>query len=291
MDKILLWQALVLGAIQGVSELFPISSLAQLVLVPALLGWHDVNVHGDDYLAFSVALHLATAAALGIYFWSDWRKVLAALVGSVRRGKLIYDRESKFAWLLVVGTIVVGAVGLLAKKRVELLVDIAHVKWVAGLLILNGGIMILGDLMKRRSIARAQSGAVLKQAEDMSLPAGTLIGASQSLAYLPGISRSGVTIIGGLLAGLSYEEASRYSFMLAAPVILLAGVAEIPKFLEIRAPLELEKTLLAALVAGAMAYLSVKFLMRYFRHNQLWPFGCFCIVFGGYALLVFTGHI
>jgi undecaprenyl-diphosphatase len=290
MDKIHLWQALVLGAIQGVSELFPISSLAQLVLIPALLGW-DVNVRGSDYLAFSVALHLATAGALGIYFWSDWRKVLAALAGSVRRRKLIYDRESKFAWLLVMGTIVVAAVGLLAKKKVELLVDKDHVTLVAVLLIINGGIMILGDLIKKRSIARAQSGNALKQAEDMSLPAGTLIGASQSLAYLPGISRSGVTIIGGLLAGLSYEEASRFAFMLAAPVIALAGVAEIPKFLKIRSPLELEKTLLAAIVAGVMAYVSVKFLMRYFRHNQLWPFGCFCIAFGGYAWLVFTGHL
>jgi undecaprenyl-diphosphatase len=282
-----LLQALILGGIQGISELFPVSSLAQGILIPALLGW-TLNRDGGDFLAFLVALHLATATALVIFFWSDWRKVLLAFAGSASRGKLIYDRESKFAWLLVVGTLVVGVVGLAAKKHVEALMNDAHVGWVAALLVINGGVMIAGDLVKKRSLARATGGVGLKQSEDMSMPAGTLVGASQSFALLPGISRSGVSIIGGLLAGLSYEEACRFSFMLATPVIALAGLATIPKLIKEKAPIELGHTLLAAVFAGVMAYLSVKFLMRYFRHNRLWPFGCFCVVFGTYCLFIFS---
>src|SRR5271169_5423173 len=107
----LLWQALLLGVIQGVSELFPVSSLAQTILLPALLGW-QINQEGSDFLSFVVALHLATAVALLIFFWKDWREVIQAYLGSLKRGKLVYDDKSKFAWLLVAGTVVVGAIGL-----------------------------------------------------------------------------------------------------------------------------------------------------------------------------------
>jgi len=289
MQHIALWQALILGGIQGVSELFPISSLAQGILIPALLGW-SLNQKGDDFLAFMVALHFATAIALLIYFWADWRKVLLAYVGSVRRGKLVYDRESKFAWLLVAGTVVVAAIAFVADKKhlVEKLMDADHVTLVAKLLVINGGVMIVGDLLKKQSVRRSQRGAGLKAAEDLSIPAGTLVGATQSLALLPGISRSGVSIIGGLLAGLSYEEACRFSFMLATPVITLAALAKLPPLIKDKAHFDLLNTGLGAVFAGITAYLSVRFLMRYFRHNQLWPFGCFCIAFGVYSLFIFA---
>jgi undecaprenyl-diphosphatase len=271
-----LWQALILGIIQGVGELFPVSSLAQTILLPALLRW-QIDQKGSDFLAFVVALHLATAVALVIYFWKDWLVVCRAFVGGLQRGKPIYDADSKFAWLLIAGTVVVGAIGAAFEKRFRVFFDNPDFYWlVAAILIVNGVFMIVGDLVKRR--AKTQN----RRADEMTLIEGAAVGAMQTFALFPGISRSGVTIVGGLLAGLSYEEASRFSFMLATPVIGLAALLKVPSLLKDHNALQL--AIPSALLAGVTAYLSVAFLMRYFRHNRLSPFGYYCIVFGGIAM-------
>jgi undecaprenyl-diphosphatase len=276
----LLWQAIFLGIIQGVGELFPVSSLAQTILLPALLGW-NIDEKGGDFLAFVVALHLATAVALLIYFRQDWRRVLFAYAGSLRHGKLVYDEESKFAWLLVAGTLVVGAIGVAFEKRFRVFFDDPHYYWlVAAILILNGLGMLVGDFLKKRESSRQ------KKAEEMTFSQGTLVGAAQTLALFPGISRSGVTIVAGLLAGLSYESASRFAFMLATPVIGLAALLKVPSLLKPSARHELGLAVPAALVAGVTAYLSVAFLMRYFKNHRLSPFGYYCIVFGGIAMAI-----
>jgi undecaprenyl-diphosphatase len=291
----LLWQALILGLIQGVGELFPVSSLAQTILLPAVLGW-QIDQQGSDFLAFVVALHLATAIALVIYFWQDWRKVLLALIGSAGRGKLVYDSASKLAWLLAAGTIVVGVVGAAFEKRFRHFFDDPRYYWVvAVILILNGVLMLLGDYLKHRSSRREGSDSTdpssmaapqRKDVEEMSFPQGAAVGAAQTLALFPGISRSGVTIVAGLLAGLSYEAASRFSFMLATPVIGLAALLKVPALLKPEARHQLELAGPAALVAGVTAYLSVAFLMRYFKHHRLSPFGYYCIVSGAAALFL-----
>jgi undecaprenyl-diphosphatase len=285
-------QALFLGALQGVSELFPVSSLAQTILLPALLGWDLGNRERPEFLAFVVALHLATAVALVIYFWKDWEKVIGGLVGSAKRGKLIYDEPSKFAWLLISGTIVVGAVGLVFEKKLRLLFEDPKKAWiVAGVLVVNGFLMIGADVLKRRAAKREQEGAAdtageNRNAEDLTLIEGASIGATQTLALIPGISRSGVTIAAGLLAGLTYEQASRFSFMLATPVIGLAAILKVPELFKPENRDMLGITAMSALVAGICAYLSTRFLMRYFRHNNLAPFGWFCIVWGIFALVM-----
>ncbi|HUB24047.1 MAG TPA: undecaprenyl-diphosphate phosphatase [Tepidisphaeraceae bacterium] len=277
-----LWQALILGIIQGVGELFPVSSLAQTILLPALLRW-QIDQKGSDFLAFVVALHLATAVALVLYFWKDWLAVCRAFVGGLRRGKPIYDADSKFAWLLIAGTVVVGGVGAAFEKRFRMFFDNPDYYWlVAAILIVNGVFMIIGDLVKRR--AQQQN----RRADEMTLIEGAAVGAMQTFALFPGISRSGVTIVGGLLAGLSYEEASRFSFMLATPVIGLAALLKVPSLL--KDPRALHLAIPSAVLAGVTAYLSVAFLMRYFRHNRLSPFGYYCIVFGGIAMGVLLGR-
>ena len=311
-----LWHALFLGGLQGVAELFPISSLAQTILIPALLKWNDVNRTGDDYLAFVVALHLATAVALVVYFWKEWRRVLLSYAGSVTHGRLVYDRDSKFAWLLVAGTVVVGVAGLAGEKYIRKLFDDPSRAWVVGgILAVNGLVMLAGDFVKRRAarahpgtdpehlspadqhaaadramhaaliggpVAPAAVGRGPKRAEDLTFPQATAVGAAQTLALVPGISRSGVTIIGGLWAGLTYEEATRFAFMLATPVIFAASILKVPKLLR-----EGHQTVMLAvygsLVAFVAAYLSTRFLMRYFHTGRLAPFGYFCIAFGGFA--------
>ncbi|MGD0464154.1 MAG: undecaprenyl-diphosphate phosphatase [Tepidisphaeraceae bacterium] len=276
-----MWQALILGALQGITELFPVSSLAQTILWPALLGWNlgPNERERPDFLAFLVALHLATAIALFIYFWKDWRVVIAAFIGSAKRGRLIYDEPSKFAWLLVAGTIVVGLMGLVFEKKLRLLFEDPSKTWiVAVVLVVNGFGMLLADVVKRRLTRSTpeQRG----KAEDLTLIEGASIGATQTLALVPGVSRAGVTIAAGLLAGLSYEQAGRFSFMLATPVIGLAAILKVPTLFKPEARAMLQMTAASALVAGICAYLSTRFLMRYFRSHRLGPFGWYCIVFG-----------
>jgi undecaprenyl-diphosphatase len=289
-----LTQGLILGALQGISELFPVSSLAQTILLAALLGW-DLQFANSDFLSFLVALHLATAIALLIYFWNDWKRVLAAYAGSIKRGKLVYDQASKFAWLLVAGTIIVGLIGLGFERRLRELFDQRRYAWiVAAVLIANGVGMLAADFVKRRLSAAepgpkgddptVDSPSQKRHAEDLTFIEGAAIGATQALALVPGISRSGVTIASGLLAGLSYEQASRFSFMLATYVIGLAAVLKVPSLLHHEARGILWVTIPSALLAGVTAYLSTRFLMKYFRHHRLAPFAWYCIVFGAYAL-------
>jgi undecaprenyl-diphosphatase len=300
-----LWQGLLLGVIQGVSELFPVSSLAQVILIPRLLHW-QFQRDEQDFLSFVVALHLATAVALLIYFWRDWLIVFRAYLGSLQRRKLVYNEASKFAWLLVAGTIIVGLIGLAAEKKLRTLFERPNYAWmVAVILIVNGGVMLLGDYLKRRSETPSfepdseapgsppesdPAGVavkVRKTAAQLTFLEGTLVGGAQTLALLPGISRSGVTIVGGLLAGLSYEQASRFSFMLATPVIGLAALLKLP---QLRHSDMLGLTVESSLLAGVAAYLSVAFLMRYFKHNRLAPFGYYCVAFGTLALILLRMH-
>jgi undecaprenyl-diphosphatase len=280
-----LLQALILGALQGFSELFPISSLAQTILLPALLKWDMSNRENPDFLAFVVLLHLATAIALLIYFWKDWRVVFLAWIGSAKRGQLVYDEQSKFAWLLVAGTVVVAAVGFAFEKKLRKLFEDPKYLWVvAAVLVLNGVMMILADLVKQRATKTHNSNSQRKKAYELTFIEGAAVGATQSLALVPGISRSGVTIVAGLLAGLSYEEAGRFSFMLATPIIGLAALLKVPTLLHLQARHMLNVGIPSAILSGLTAYFSTKFLMRYFQHNRLSPFGAFCIIWGLFAL-------
>jgi|SRR5580658_2866830 undecaprenyl-diphosphatase len=280
-----IWQALLLGLIQGVAELFPVSSLGQTILIVNLFKWET----GNDFLAFLVALHLATAVALLIYFWADWGVVFRAYAGSLRQRKLVYDGPSKFAWLLVAGTIVVGAVGVLFEKHLRTFFENPRYAWiVAAILVLNGLLMLFADMVKKRTATPTPEQG--KRTEDMTLPEGAAVGAAQTLALFPGVSRSGAAIVGGLLAGLTYEEASRFAFMLATPVIGLAAIRELPTLLGHEARPILVPAIAGAVVAGIAAYLSVSFLMKYFRHHRLAPFAYYCIAFGLVSLILLYPH-
>lgn len=289
MHHLTLWQGILLGILQGFSELFPISSLGQIIVLKALLHWH-FNAHNKHFLSFVVALHLATAIALVIYFWKDWKIILLAYVGSIKRRRFVYDRASKFAWLLVAGTLVVGAVGFVFKKKFTLFFDDSRYYWLVALfLIINGGVMFLGDYLKKRAV-KAAAAKQQKQAEDLTFPAATLVGATQTFALFPGISRSGVAIVGGILAGLSYEEACRFAFMLATPVIGAAGLLKLPALFKPEARAILDITIPAAIAAGITAYLSIKFLMKYFETRRLTPFAIYCVVIGAIAMFVLLKH-
>lgn len=275
-----------LAVLQGVSELFPISSLGHTVLIPALLHW-PVDESSESFLAFVVVLHLGTALALLTFYRAEWVRIVKALVGSIVRGRLSGARDEHLGWLLVVGTIPVGILGVLFQTSVRTL--FASPIPVAIFLIVNAGVMFAGEALRRRQHARAERSS--KPIERVTWAEGIGVGVAQSLALLPGISRSGSSIVAGLLVDLDHEAAANYSFLLATPVILLASLLEVPALFKPGVTIGPVEAVAGCVVAGITAYASVAFLTRYFQHNDLRPFGWYCLLAGVACLLLFSTKV
>jgi undecaprenyl-diphosphatase len=316
------FEASAIGLLQGVSELFPVSSLGHSVLIPAIIGgsWRrdlSVNAPESPYLAFIVGLHVATAAALILYFWRDWVRIVTGLCTSIRYRRLHTPNE-RLAWLLILATIPVGVAGLLLEHIFR--TTLARPTPTAVFLIVNGLVLLGAERLRRGTAeqiaAPPQSGAepsgdapagrhaataATRQRVSQADPPATtsdarlaglrvrdavVIGAAQIAALAPGISRFGTTMATGLVKGLRHDDAARFAFLLATPVILAAGVLKLPDLAGplgagIRGPV-----LLGSLLSFLGAYLSVRFLSRYFRTNSLRPFGYYCLAFGTVALVV-----
>jgi len=285
-------QAMLLAVLQGVSELFPISSLGHTVLLPALLRWH-VDEGSESFLAFVVVLHLGTALALIVFYRDDWIRIVRALVASIVRGKLSDERDERTAWLLVAATIPVGVLGVLLQSSVKML--FASPVPVSLFLFANGFVMLLGEWLRRRQHAVTASGQgrarPYRRLEELRWQDGVFVGFAQSLALLPGISRSGSAIVAGLLRDLHHDDAARYSFLLATPVILAAAVLEFPKLFAPDAHVVLVQAVVGGILAGVTAYASVAFLTRWFKHNDLSPFAWYCIAAGGISFILFVTKV
>jgi undecaprenyl-diphosphatase len=305
-------EAIVIGACQGVTELFPVSSLGHSVLIPALVGgqWArdlDVSAPESPYLAFIVGLHVATAAALVLFFWRDWLRVIGGFVTSIRHRRIRTPAE-RLAWLIILATIPVGVAGLLLEHLFR--TTLGRPIPAAAFLIANGVVLYVGERLRRRAGNADPAAGALdddggpgavrdpsvpgeEQAADarlarLPLGRGTLIGSAQILALLAGISRSGVTMVAGLLRGLSHEDAARFSFLLATPVILAAGMLKIP---DLFGPLGAGihgQVLAGSLASFVSAYLAVRFLTRYFHTRTLTPFAIYCVVAGAGSLVWLT---
>lgn len=278
-------QAMFLAVLQGISELFPISSLGHTVLIPPLLHW-NIKQGDESFLAFVVVLHLGTAIALLVFYRKEWVRIVRAFVGSLVRGRFTGERDEKLAWLLVVGTIPVGILGVLFQTSVKSL--FASPIPVAIFLMINALVMFAGEWLRRRQLARGEQAKPIEQLK-WSQAAG--VGVAQSLALLPGISRSGSSIVAGLLFDLDHEDAASYSFLLATPVILLASILEIPELFKPGVTIGPVESIAGCVVAGITAYASVTFLTRYFKHNDLRPFGWYCLIAGAAALILFTTKV
>lgn len=284
--------ALILSLLQGAFELFPVSSLGHTVIVPALLGWHEKQTD-PSFLAFVVVLHLGTAAALLYFFWRDWLRIVRAVLRSVVARRLSADPDEHLGWLIVAGSIPAGILGLLLKKPLN---DLFGQPWLAALfLALNGFVLIGGERLRRREAAptliAVRGGAVRADARftplaRLGLPAALGVGAAQALALLPGFSRSGTSMVGGLLARLNHVDAARLSFMLATPLILAAGLLEAPELFKSDARIGPGLAAMGFVISGCTAYLAVRFLMRYFETERLDVFGYYCLGFGAFALAV-----
>jgi undecaprenyl-diphosphatase len=271
-------QAIVLGLLQGVSELFPVSSLGHSVILPRLLGWH---IHQNDsfFITFLVATHLATALVLLGFFWRDWLRILRGLGRSLRDREIApADTDAKLGWLLVVGTIPAGILGLLLQDKLRS--AFASAQSAAFFLILNGFVLFGAEALRRRAPQAERGDPDARIGGRVSWRDAFGVGAVQALALIPGFSRSGVTMGGGLLVGLSNEDAARFAFLLATPIIGAAAALKLPELFGpqgngVRGP-----ALVGAICAAVTAYLSVRFLMRFFETNRLTPFAVYCVAAG-----------
>jgi undecaprenyl-diphosphatase len=278
-------RAVILGLLQGVSELFPISSLGHSVILPQLLGW-NIHQNADYWLTFLVATHFATALVLLGFFWNDWVRIVRGMGRSLRdRGIDPEDTDAKLGWLLVVGTIPAGVLGLLLQDQLRSL--FASGQWAAIFLTLNG-VMLYGAELLRRRAPQAEGDDDTRIAKEMSWRNSFLVGAAQSLALIPGFSRSGASISGGLLVGLSHKDAARFAFLLATPIIGAAALLKLPDLAGSQGDGVRGPAAAASLAAAFSAYLSVRFLMRYFETRTLTPFAVYCFCAGLAATVYFA---
>jgi undecaprenyl-diphosphatase len=321
-------EAIIVGLIQGVTELFPVSSLGHNVLLPAIIGggWArdlDVSKPESPYLAFIVGLHVATAIGLTAYFWRDWVRIIGGFFSSLRRME-IETTDQKLAWMIIFATIPVGLVGVLFEHSFRVLFGVPS--RAAAFLFLNGIILFCAERFrtKRSREADAQIAAdrerepelvgsggppiaqhasgqrALRQEENASAIAAdrrlaaygyaqaVIIGSAQILALLAGISRDGVAMTAGMFRGLAREDAARFAFLLATPVILAAGVLKVPDLLGPLANGIRPQILVGSIVSGIGAYVSVRFLMKYFKTRTLTPFAIYCLIAGLGSFLYLT---
>jgi undecaprenyl-diphosphatase len=315
-------EAVVVGALQGVSELFPVSSLGHAVLVPALVGgrWaSDLNVSSPEspYLAFIVGLHVATALALIVFYRRDWARIVGGLLGSLRARRVV-TWEARLGWLLVLATIPVGVTGLALEHLFR--TTLGRPVPAAAFLVVNGLVLLAGERLRRPKLvapvplpvaagrdsaagnaAAGQidvegSAANVAVADDdrdadrrlagLTARDTLVVGASQSLALLPGISRSGISMVTGLVRGLSHEDAARFSFLLATPVILAAGLLKLPDLFGPLGDGVRGQVLVGSAVSFLAAYTAVRWLTRWFQTRTLTPFAIYCMVAGALALIV-----
>jgi undecaprenyl-diphosphatase len=286
-------QAIVLGLVQGVTELFPVSSLGHSVILPAFLGWTDVvaaqRATESYFLAFLVGLHVATALALAWFFRAEWRRIIWALLDSAWR-RSIDTPDARLAWLLVVATIPAGLLGVIFEHQLRVI--FATPLLAGGLLFINGLVLFAGERLRRRTSrppvrpmrlgppVRDPGLAGRRELDTLEFREAGAIGVFQVFALLAGISRSGITMVAGLLRGLDHEDAARFSFLLATPIILAAGVYKLPDLLGPNGQGVQAQVLAGSVAAAIAAYFSVRFLSRYFETRTLTPFAIYCLLAG-----------
>jgi undecaprenyl-diphosphatase len=296
MNHLTFLQAIVIGLVQGITELFPISSLGHSVLVPAWVGgsWQTLVTQESSpespYLAFIVGLHVATALALLIIFRRDWVAIVKGFFTSISK-RSVETVHERMAWLIIIATIPVGIAGLV----LEHLLRTVFAKPLAAsiFLMINGLILLAGERLRRRAPGVSDVELDASDTDDDIVDNvrpvdAAWIGALQIGALFAGISRSGITMVGGLLRGLSHEEAVRFSFLLATPVIFAAGVYKIP---DLTGPLGSGirgQVLAGSAAAFVAAFFSAKFLVRWFKTRTLTPFAVYCLVVGAASVIRFA---
>ncbi len=274
-----LWEAIVLGIVQGLTEFLPISSTAHLAIVPSLLGWQDPGA------AFTAVIQCGTLAAVVVSFRSDLVRITRAFCRGLVERNPWGTQDARLAWMMIVATIPIVVFGLLFKEQIRR--DFRSLNVIAGALI---GLAIVLALAETLLIARTRRHQTPRGLAETTWWDALVVGIAQSMALIPGTSRSGVTITGGLLQGLTRPAAARFSFLLSLPAIFAAAVHEMidERELLFSSGDQIFNLVVSTLVAGVVGYLAIAFLMAYLRTHTTAIFIAYRIVLG-IALLVLVG--
>ena len=287
-----------MGLTQGISELFPVSSLGHSVLLPALLGWHNLvnsqSASQSFFLAFIVGLHVGTALGLLVYYRRTWGALFRGLgrqLAAVPRAgvsslwhlnELDTDPNYRLLFVLAVATVPVGLAGLVLERKLRVL--FAKPLAAAIFLTINGVILLVGERLRRNNGKHVR----FNKLERLSARGAFAIGCAQIFALLAWISRSGISMVAGLMDGLDHEESANFAFLLATPVILLAGVLKLPDLVGPLGDGVRYQTLVGALCAMVTALISVRFLTKWFTTKTLIPFGFYSLVVGLLCVIRFA---
>jgi len=288
------FQAIVLGILQGATELFPISSLGHTVLFPTLFGWNSVvrfqSESESPWLAFVVMLHVGSALGLLFYYRRDWVEIVGAFLRTLSTRRIETSNE-RLAWLIIVASIPAGILGLAFEHPLRTLT--AKPEVAALFLMVNGLVLLAAERFRRRAEvrelavregAKADGGRVL---DTLEYREALFIGAAQSTALIAGISREGVTMGTGLARGLDHSDSARFAFLLATPIILAAGIFKLPDLLGHLGNGIRGQALVACAAAAVTAVFTVGFLVRWFQTRTLTPFALYCLIFG-LAMVIYT---
>lgn len=287
--SLITWQTIFLSLLQGLTELFPVSSLGNTVIFPGLFGWGDL-IANPSFLPLVVALHLGTSIALIIYFWRDWLQVGKTLAQNIKDGEVRRGTDGWVSWLVIIGCIPAGLLGALFDTKFKELFTSPLLA--AAFLVCNGSILFLGEGLRRRAERRwsnyssEERESFFRPLKSLSWKEALLVGCAQALALVPGFSRSGMTMVAGLGIRLTHEDSAHFSFLLGTPIILAAGVLEVPQLFH-------QSTFSPLLIIGSMilcgvaAFLSTKFLMKYFEKGRLDPFAYYCWGLGLLSVILF----
>jgi undecaprenyl-diphosphatase len=287
-------QAIVLGILQGITELFPISSLGHTVLFPTLFGWNELvdaqSKSESFWLAFVVMLHVGSAIGLLIYFWHEWVEIISAFIVSISRRRVETPNE-RLAWLIVIASIPAGVIGLALEHPLRTLT--AKPEVAAIFLMINGLILLAAERYRKRAEVRelaVREGAKPdggRELATLDYKEAVVVGLAQSTALVAGISRDGVTMGTGLARGLDHQDAARFAFLLATPIILAAGIFKLPDLLGHLGNGVRGQAAVACISAAVTAVFTVGFLMRWFKTKTLIPFAIYCLVFGA-AMVIYN---
>jgi undecaprenyl-diphosphatase len=288
------FQAIVLGVLQGITELFPISSLGHTVLFPTLFGWNDLvraqSQKESFWLAFVVLLHVGSAIGLLIYYRRDWVQIIAAFFRTLGKRRVETSTE-RLAWLIIIASLPAGVIGLIFEKQLRTIT--AKPEVAAIFLMVNGLLLFAFERFRKRAEVRElaeREGAKAdgaRRLETLEYREALLVGFAQSTALVAGISRDGVTMGTGLARGLDHSDSARFAFLLATPIILAAGVFKLPDLLGHLGDGIRGQAVVAMVVAAITAVFTVAFLVKYFKTRTLVPFGVYCLLFG-LAMLIYT---
>jgi len=262
-----IFQSIVLGIVQGLTEFLPISSSAHLRIVPALFNWDDPGA------SFTAVIQLGTMAAVVLYFWRDLWRIVSAWLASLRDRSRRQDRDARLGWYLIAGTVPIAVFGLVFSDQIK--TGARDLRLVGAALIVLGLVLYVADRTAKQR----------KTMEDLDTRDGVAVGFAQSLALIPGVSRSGATITAGLFLGYTREDAARFSFLLSVPAVVLSGLFELKDVGDGTSP-GLAPTLIATIVSFVVGYAAIAWLLRYLTSHSMLVFVVYRVALGILVLLL-----